>query len=173
MIPLRLLVCGLAAVTLSGCDVRDRLDAAEGVRGFVAAAQSGDRKAFEAHIDRPKLRESLKAQLRASSGVDPEITRRLDTPEGRRAVDGMITPDTFRIGFRRMGVAPAKAPSAPEIAASLKMLGEDRACIRSGPTSGDCVMTFERQGEIWKLVAVTPTEMKVETRRVPATGPRS
>ncbi len=150
-------------LALAGCDVRERLDAAEGVRDFVAAAQSGDRAAFEARIDRPRLRESLKARLRdPASGVPPHVLSRLDTPQGEQMIDAMIAPEAFRLSFNRMGVVPEKSPTAVEIGAAIRMQGPDRACIPEGPTSDRCVMTFARQGEVWKLVAVAPTQMKVE-----------
>jgi DUF2939 family protein len=164
-----LLPLGLV-IALAGCDARPRLEAAEGIRAFVVAAQSGDRAAFEATIDRPKLRESLKAQVRAASGAPPEMLRRLDTPDGERALDAMIAPKTFSIGFSRLGGRAAGVPSAAEIAVSLKMLGPARACLRDGPTGSKCVMTFERQGETWKLVAVAPTQMSI--RPGPQPGPK-
>jgi hypothetical protein len=149
---------------LAGCDAPRRLDAANGVRAFVLAAESGDRKAFEAAIDRPRLRRSLKAQLRGAMAADPGMLARLDTPEGERAIDAMIAPEAFRLGFNKLGGLQAKAPGAAELALALKMEGPDRACLRESPTARRCVLTFERIGGTWKLVEVSPTEMRVDRR---------
>ena len=151
----------VAVMALAGCDARERLGAAEGVQAFMEAAQSGDRAAFEARIDRPRLRESLKARLEAQSTLPPEIARRLDTPEGLPMLDSMVTPEAFNVGFQRGGLLRGGKPTPAEIAAGLRMNGPDQACIPSGPKADDCVMTFERVGDTWKLVAIAPTTLQV------------
>src|SRR5688572_25116229 len=101
-----LAVASAALMALPGCDARERLDAAEGVQAFMAAAESGDRAAFEARIDRPRLRESLKVQLKAQASLPAEVKRRLDTPEGQPMLDSMITPQAFNVSFQRGGLVP-------------------------------------------------------------------
>ena len=159
----RALVLILVVLGLFGCDAPQRLDAADGVRAFVIAAESGDRAAFEASIDRPRLRESLKAQLRREMAANPEMLARLDTPEGERAIDAMIVPEAFRLGFNKLGGLQARAPGAAELALALKMERPDRACLRESPSASRCVLTFERRGTAWKLVEVSPTEMRIDS----------
>ena len=152
-----------AALALSACGgVQTRHGAAEGVREFFVAVQTNDRDAFEAHIDRDALRESLKTELRASaSGCEGELLDRLLTGGGGDALlDAMITPQSFKLAAERSGAAMRRTPSAVEVAAMLKMEGEDRACLRN-PGQDACVMTFERAGEVWKLVALQGSQVQV------------
>lgn len=153
---------------LAGCDLGERHGAAGGVKDFLAAAGSGDRAAFEARIDRARLRDTLRAQLRAPEAkVAPEVLRGLETAEGERMLDEMIRPEAFRLEFRRFGVAPVEAPTTAEIMGAVRVLGPGKACLRDAAKDGRCAMTFERRGAVWTLVDVKPREMQVEVRPAP------
>ncbi|HEY2254939.1 MAG TPA: DUF2939 domain-containing protein [Variovorax sp.] len=96
------------------------------VRELQKAAQAGDAVAFNAHVDYPKLRESLKLQLSGllsqRLGAAPEssnpvaalgglIGQRLITP----MVDALVRPETVMAAMQngRLGPPAAAPPAAP------------------------------------------------------------
>ncbi|HYF23208.1 MAG TPA: DUF2939 domain-containing protein [Caulobacteraceae bacterium] len=149
------------AIGLSACGADVKVDAAQDVHAFFTAVQANDRAGFERHVDRAALRSNLKSQLGGAVAGEQGamLGAILSGSAGDRMVDQMITPETFRIAWRQSGVSPDKAPSAAELAVVLKKLGDTRTCLPQG-RGGDCVMTFEKQGEVWRLVEVRATGLQ-------------
>ncbi|HEX8233989.1 MAG TPA: DUF2939 domain-containing protein [Caulobacteraceae bacterium] len=153
---------------LGGCEqVQSRYGAAEGVRAFFLAVQQKDRAAFERHVDRQALRENLRGQVAREAGGDPRIATVLQNLPAS-AVDQMIRPETFQLGVKRMGMSTDRVPTAAEIAVMLKMRGEDRACLGDPRVADQCLMTFERRGQDWKLVALDTAQVRVRAAARPA-----
>jgi len=153
----------LAALALCACGVDVKMDAAQDVHAFFKAVQADDRAGFQRHVDRAALRSNLKSQLGGAVAGEQGamLGAILSGSAGDRMVDQMITPETFRIAWRQSGVSPDKVPSAAELAVVLKKLGDTRTCLPQG-RGGDCVMTFEKQGEVWRLVEIRATGLQTK-----------
>lgn len=149
---------------LAACGAPQRYGAAEDVQAFFKAVQTGDEAAFERHIDREAVREDLKQQL-AESGMGGDNAALLGALLGGggadRLIDGMITPQNFQLAAQGAGLADQRIPTAVELSALLHMQGENRACLRN-TGDDDCAMTFEKQGETWKLVGVRTGAVQVK-----------
>ena len=153
----------LAALGLTGCErVQQRYSAAHDIHAFFAAVESGDRQAFDAHIDRPAVRRQLRAgigqaigeKVGASGAAADVLSDLLGSDSADQALDRMISPESFRIVWRNSGIPIQTAPSAWQIAPMLKMIPPDRACVTKAPGSGACVMSFRDEDGTWKLIAI-------------------
>lgn len=150
---------GLATLlALGACGLDVRYEAAGDVRAMLTAAQTGDVKTFEAHIDRPKLKENMRAQILQSAraqGIE------VGGGPSEAALDRMITPDAFRLVKPETGERLAETPSQAEIAMMLDV-EDGRACLRRAAAQDPhaCAMAFEKQGGTWKLVAVQAVDMQ-------------
>ena len=141
------------ALCLCSCDAVPRYQAAEGVHAFLAAVQKDDKSAFEAHVDRAKLKRDVRRQIEetaagAGFGV---LGGMLGGPQADALMNQMISPDAFRIVWMRSGVSIRRAPSALELTPMLRMLGDDSACLHA-LHGRNCVLTFQNEGGTWKLV---------------------
>ncbi|HEX2559728.1 hypothetical protein [Phenylobacterium sp.] len=146
-----LALAGLALI-LSACGKDAKVDAAEDVRALLVAAEAGDSEAFEAGIDREKLKADLRVQVREAAreqGID------IGGPSDA-ALDRMIGPDALRVA--RSGPAAA-TPTAAEIAETLEVQDKTRACLRAPGAEDGCALTFEKQGERWKLIGVQTSRL--------------
>ena len=153
------LLAAVAILTLAGCErPQERLDAARDIHAFLAAARSGDRATFDRHIDR----EALKTQLR---GEVDQLLGGQKVPAGMRdqLLDQLVEsigPEMFQMATGS-GPLANRTPSAAEIAAVLRPLTATRVCLPSQPSVEDCAATFEEQGEVWRLVAVDASGIRV------------
>lgn len=150
----RLAAAGFALALLA-CGKNLEAEVAEDVRALLLAAQAGDAAAFEAGIDREKLKADLRGQVRQaarSQGID------LGGPS-EAALDRMIGPAAVRVA--RQGGGAAEPPSAAQIAQLLEVEDETRACLRSPGAAEGCALTFEKQGERWKLVGVQTRRLEL------------
>lgn len=148
------------------------------VRGFVAAAKSGDAARLERAVDFPAVRDALKPQLAdamaARARTDPRLSGTALAGLGAllapaiadRAVDRLVTPEGIATLVRLGGdgdggdaapTAPA-SPARPTIGYDYRYVGLDhflvrvRRADRPGRPTG---LTFERRGLFgWKLVAI-------------------
>lgn len=150
---------GVIASWLAGCGLDTRYEAASDVRDMLTAAQTGDAKTFEAHIDRPKLKENVREQVMQNAraqGIE------VGGGPSEAALDRMIAPDAFRLVKPSSGGEVPETPSQAEIALMLDVEGRT-ACLRQ-PGAEDasaCLMAFEKQGGTWKLVAVQAADMRI------------
>lgn len=151
----------LAALTLGACGDADlRREAARDVHGFLTAAQAGDRKAFRSHIDRAALRADLRRQLQAQALEQGDPAATFD--DG--AIDRMVEPDAFSIeGVTGLGLRGV--PSQGQIALMMRMEEDGRACLTQPGIPPACALTFEKQGERWKLVAIDARDIKIVRTR--------
>lgn len=145
---------GLAlALGLSACGMDAKVEAAEDVRELLVAAQEGDAEAFEAGIDREKLKADLRVQVREAArqqGID------IGGPSDA-ALDRMIGPDALRVAR----TDPAAPPTAAEIAEILDVRDNTRACLRRPGVDDACALTFEKQGQRWKLIGVQTSRLEL------------
>jgi hypothetical protein len=154
-----------AGLLLAGCEpLQARYDAAQDVRAFFLAVQTQDRANFERHVDRAALRQALREELSKRAGDDP-LAQDLIAEAPDDMLDGLIRPETFRIGVRRMGMSTERVPSAAEIAVLIDMRGADDACVGDPRVRGQCILRFARQGGVWKLVDIDASQVQVRRDR--------
>ena len=148
----------VAALALAACGADVKVDAAQDVHAFVEAARTGDRATFDKHVDRPALRQSLVSELneRLQAQGAGGLAGALGPGAVDRAVDRMITPETFSFAAQQGGLN--RTPTAAEIATQLKVLDPQRVCLQA---NGVCALTFAAQGDVWKLVAVDTQGLQV------------
>jgi hypothetical protein len=161
----RLLLC--AVLGLAACEApQQRLDAAEDVRSFLLAAREGDRAGFDRHLDR----EALKAQL--SGEAERIFAGQTRIPAGareamlERMVDG-FGPEMFQLATQGAGPLAERTPTAPELAAVLRPVGDDRVCLPTQPGAQNCAATFENQDGTWRLVAIDVSAVRVGAAALP------
>ena len=139
-----------AAAALAGCSgAQTKYGAAEDVRAFIVAVRANDAAAFERHVDRQALRTQVLTQLREEAGP---FGAALTGSFADQAADQLIRPESFRMALERSG-APARTPTAAEIATQLRVVEEGRVCLPRSP-EGPCAITFAERGPDWKLVAI-------------------
>ena len=142
------------ALVLGACGTDAKDEAAEDVRDLLVAAQEGDAEAFEAGIDREKLKADLRVQVREAAreqGID------IGGPS-EAALDRMIGPDALRVARADPAAVP---PTAAEIAEILDVKDNIRACLRAPGAADGCALTFEKQGERWKLIGVQTSGLEL------------
>lgn len=134
-----------------------RKDAAVDAHRFLAAAQDGDRKTFRSYIDKAAVREDLRRQLTAEAarrGIDT------DRPFDDDMIDIMIQPEAFSIqGVTGFGLR--NIPGPEQMALMMKVLPDGRACLAQPGIPPSCVLTFAKQGDRWRLVAVAASNMEI------------
>jgi Protein of unknown function (DUF2939) len=146
-----------ASLALIACG-DPRKGAAEAAQGLLTAVQSGDRQAFEAHLDRPALRGDLRAQM---EGVARQ--NGVDVPGGPSdfALDRMIDPEAFRLVQAHGGQPLPKAPSPAQVAALIKPIDKAHACVHDLTPQQRCVLTFAKEKPGWKLVGMPAADITV------------
>ncbi|MFN4177120.1 hypothetical protein [Phenylobacterium sp.] len=139
------------ALGLGGCEGRAKADAAESAERLLAAAEAGDRVAFEAEIDRRAVREDVRRQiidLARETGVE------VDGGPSDLALDRMIGPNAIRV---------VRAGPAQPMKDRLKMTG-GKACLPG--EGGRCLLTFAKeksgQKDRWRLVGMQAMDLTVE-----------
>lgn len=144
-------------VALCGCGVGVRASASVGIARFLAAAHDDDRKAFEAQLDRPALRDDLRRQL-------AELGRRnglvVEGGASEFALDRMITPHAFHMVEARTGQVLLAAPSAAQVEQLLTVSDRGRACLRD-LRRDRCLLVFVKEKGIWRLVAMQATDLVI------------
>jgi hypothetical protein len=154
------------SLALGGCSLDVRADASRGIARFLDAVHRGDRKAFEAAIDRPALRTDLRDQLAALGRANA-----LDVGEGASefALDRMITPQAFQMVEARTGRVLPVAPTAAQIALTMKVRDKTHVCV-TDPGKDRCVLSFAKRGLTWRLVGMQATDLRVEVPSAPVKG---
>ncbi|MET0273842.1 MAG: hypothetical protein ABW360_12715 [Phenylobacterium sp.] len=143
----------LMGMALAGCNIGVRSDAAKGVEAFLTAVRTGNRPAFEAVIDRDKLRADLRGQL-----IELGREQGLEVEGGASdfALDRMISPEAFRPLQAELGPVRPKA-----LAATIKVVNRHRVCLLDAPDSERCVLTFAKEKAAWKLVGMRARDPKL------------
>lgn len=151
----------IAVLVLAACEApQQRLDAAEDIHAFLAAAKAGDRAGFDRHVDREALKVQLGGEMnRIIEENSPGLPVAARGPLLDQLVES-LGPEAFQMAVRGTPLAD-RTPGAPELAAVLKPLGDDRVCLPREVGSDACSATFQRQGDVWKLVAVDASGIRM------------
>jgi hypothetical protein len=149
------LVAGLALIVV-GCTGVARYDAAGDVHNFLIAIRNGDTQTFNAYVDRPALKEQLRAHVLAAAaqrgGAMGAVGALLARPVVGVAVDTLVQPDVFRAVAEAMGYSPdAPIPNRVAIAAVLRRLDTDHVCAPI-KANGPCLMVFRNEEGVWRLI---------------------
>lgn len=152
-------VAGAVALALVGgaCGRDARKDAAPDVSALLAAASKGDQRAFEAGLDRSALRADVKSQLLTLPEIRA-LQSQLGEEVGDVAADKMVSP--LSVGQARTGLPPAA--TARDVARALKVLDRDRVCLRDSEELDACALTFQKQAQGWKLIALRVTDLRAQ-----------
>jgi hypothetical protein len=144
-------------VSLSGCDIGVRTDAAKAIERFLAAVHDDDRAAFEAAIDRPALRANLGGQLTELARAKGVV---VEGGPSEFALDRMISPAAFRLVEARTGQILPRAPNAAEIALIMKVRDKTHVCV-GDPKQARCQLSFAKRSGTWRLVAMPATNLTI------------
>ena len=157
------------ALGLCACGGGVRGKGSEAIAGFLAVAQGGDRKAFEAKIDRTALRSDLTDQV-----SDLARSHAVDVGEGPSefTVDRMITPQAVRLTATRVGAGWPTKPTAAQILPHMKARDSRHICLEEAATRR-CLLTFAQKDGVWRLVGMMFTPPPAETAAFRTTGPAS
>jgi hypothetical protein len=150
------LLFGLAAFALSACASVQRLDAAGDVHALLISIRDDDQATFEAHVDRPALKQELQAKLDERIGSDKRlkgIAALLGPSVVDFAGDALLQPRVFRTVAEHYGYSSqTRIPSQVELAAALKPLPDGRVCATS-KKDGPCLLIFSKEEGVWKLTS--------------------
>jgi hypothetical protein len=145
------------ALTLGGCGLGARHSGSAAIASFLAAVQNGDRKAFEAALDRPALRSDLSEQL-----ADVGKTHEVDVGGASEfALDRMISPQPIRLTAARVTPGWPATPGADQIIPHMKARGLHFVCLEEASTK-KCLLSFTQEAGTWKLTAMAFTPPSAE-----------
>ena len=157
---MRLILAGLAALTLAACSTVERVDAAGDIHSFLVSIRDNDGQAFSRYVDRPAIARSLAFRLR-SEAREADVPREvralglvLAAPAASVATEALIRPSVLRLVAEEMGYTPSRPlPKTLNIAGALRHVEGGRVCAAKGARD-PCLLTFEREGDTWKLVSI-------------------
>ena len=165
-----LLALTAATLSLSACATVDRYDAAGDVHALLVAIRDQDRAAFDARVDRRALKYEIEGRLMAearSRKVDDKwaaVAAVLAGPAADLAGEALIRPETFRAAANYYGYTADKPlPSRVAIAGALRPLDDGRVC--AAKQDGPCMLTFTRDGSVWRLSGFDPQAANLNLRR--------
>jgi len=146
-------VLGLAVTSCAGVD---RYDAAGDVHAFLISIRNGDAQTFNAHVDRPALKEQLKARLMLEAqrrgGAMGALTALVARPLVGPVVDALVQPSVFLVVAETMGYSPdAPIPNRVLIAAALRRMDSDHVCAPL-KKDGPCALVFRNEDGVWRLI---------------------
>jgi hypothetical protein len=152
----RVAAAALLALAITSCAGVDRLDAAGDVHAFLIAIRNGDAQSFNAYVDRPALKEQLRARIIAQSarqgGALGALGALAARPLAGMAVDTLVQPDVFRAVAEAMGYSPDQPiPGRVAIASVLRRLDDDHVCAPT-KAKGPCLLVFRREEGVWRLI---------------------
>jgi hypothetical protein len=154
MTRLRALLIGLAALTLTACASVQRLDAAADVHALLISIRDNDQATFDAHVDRPALKQQLRQRLDVEVARTPEL-RALAAVFGSSVIniagDALLQPSVFKLVAAHYGyTSQTRIPSQVEIASVLKPLPDGRVCAVT-QKNGPCLLIFTKEQGAWRL----------------------
>ncbi len=165
-----LLALTAAAVSLSACATADRYDAAGDVHALLTAIRDRDRAAFDARVDRQALKYEIEARLmdearrRKADNSLMAIAAALAGPAADIAGEALIRPETFRAAANYDGYTPDRPlPGRIAIAGALRPAGDGRVC--AAKKDGPCLLTFTRDGSVWRLSGFDPEAANLHFKR--------
>lgn len=156
---LRVGLLALLTLTLASCAETTKIDAAGDIHAFLVGIRDGDRPAFDAHVDRPLLKEQIRARLMAAAAARGDrggelavLGLVLARPLADSLSDALIQPDVFRAVADYFGYsAQSPIPGALTIAASLRRLDDTHVCIAK-KKDAPCILVFRNEGGTWRLI---------------------
>ena len=148
------------AMGLGGCSMGVRADASKDIAAFLKAAHQGDRKAFEAGLDRPALRSDLRDQI---ADLGRNNTLDVDGGPSEFAIDRMISPRAFLLVEAQTGRPLPQAPTPAQVQLLMKVTDRSHVCIRN-PAKNHCVLQFAKKKGHWRLVGMQATDLKIEVQ---------
>jgi hypothetical protein len=152
----RALVLSLAVLSLAACASVQRLDAAGDVHALLISIRDDDAATFEAHVDRPALKQELQARLDKTLGKDERLgglAALLGPSVVDFAGDAILQPRVFRLVAERYGYTSSTAiPNQVQLAAALKPLPDGRVCAVT-KKDGPCMLVFTKEDGVWKLTS--------------------
>ena len=165
-----LLALTAATLSLSACATVDRVDAAGDVHTLLTAIRDRDRATFDAHVDRQAQKGEIEARLmaearnRKADNSLMAIAAVLAGPAADIAGEALIRPETFRAAANYYGYTPDKPlPGRIAIASMLRPMGNGQVC--AAKKDGPCMLTFTREGDIWRLSGFDPEAANLHFKR--------
>jgi hypothetical protein len=152
------------ALALSACSFGERSHASKAIAAFLAAAQRGDKAAFEKGLDRSAVRADLRQQI-----ADLGRARGVDVGGASEfALDRLITPSA--VLAVAAGVKPGwpAAPTSDEIIPRMKVRDAIHVCLESAATK-QCLLTFSNHNGAWRLVGMQAQHLGSPPPSVPGT----
>lgn len=157
VLPMRIALLVILALTLSSCATVQRYDAATDVHALLVSIRDNDRRVFEAHVDRPALKRQIESRLLAE-------TRKANPGDGVTALsillspvvadvagELLVQPRVFRAVADYYGYGPGTPiPNPLVIGSQLKPAGEGRVCA-TRRKDGPCLLTFTESAGVWRL----------------------
>ena len=149
-----LAIC-LFALT-AACATVPRFEAANDIHAFLVSIRDGDKATFDRHVDKPALKEQLRARLLTqagkSNGMLGSMGALIGGPLIDLGVDTLVRPDVFRAIAIDHGYAPDRPiPGVIAIAQAVRPLDGGRACVIT-KHDGPCVLMFKNEDGTWKLI---------------------
>lgn len=151
-------VLAFVALGLGGCGAAAPKGAVESASRLLAAAVDGDRVAFEAEIDRSAVREDVRRQV---TDLAKATALEVDGGPSEFALDRMISPEAVRV-VGRSGASLTAAPTAAQVAPLMRKVDANRACLRAATEPDDCLLTFARGQDAWRLVGMKAVDLTIE-----------
>jgi hypothetical protein len=162
----RLLPLAIAALTLTGCQTVQRVDAAADVHAFLIAIRDNDRQGFNAYVDKAALSRELEGRIDQLVGQRTDdrggraAAALLAGPLARAAADAALRPDVFRAIAVSLGYSPDRPiPGQFAIAQALRPAGDGQVCAAKAKDK-PCLLTFTHEGDVWRLTAVDMGSLK-------------
>jgi hypothetical protein len=155
----RLSLLALAGLVLAACAETTKIDAAGDIHALLIAIRDGDRQGFDAHVDRPALKEQIRSRLLAAAArradKDGELAALglvLARPLVDQVSDALIQPDVFRAVAEYFGYsAETPIPNSLVIASGLRRIDDSTVCAAKKKDS-PCILVFRNEQGTWRLV---------------------
>lgn len=149
----RNLLAALAAGALAAaCASVERLGAAGDVHALLLSIRDNDQQAFEAHVDRPALKQAIQAKIEQGAAKRYGGLAGLLAPGlAEFAGDALVQPGVFKLVARQYGYTDqSRIPGPVAIAGALRPLPDGRVCAVK-KKDGPCVLVFTKEQGVWKL----------------------
>lgn len=149
----RLLIIALA-LSLASCATVQRLDAASDVHALLVSIRDDDQATFDAHVDRPALKQAIQAKIEQKASKRYGGLASLLAPGlAEFAGDALVQPQVFKAVAEQYGYSSqTRIPNAVALAGALKALPDGRVCA-TRKKNGPCVLIFTKEDGVWKLTA--------------------
>lgn len=148
----RLILALVAVLSLAACASVQRLGAANDVHALLISIRDNDQPAFEAHVDRPALKQAIQAMIEQKGAKRYGALASLLAPGiAQFAGDTLVQPAVFKQVARQYGYSDdTKIPNPLLIAQALKPLPDGRVCA-TRKKDGPCTLVFTKEAGTWKL----------------------